>query len=206
MRTQDYQAKIDELLSTVLPEMIGLRRKLHQQPERTWHEEQTAETIATELESIEGIQVQRRVGRLGVVGNLKGDLEGPVIALRADMDALPIHEQSELPYKSRHEGCMHACGHDGHMANLMAAAHVLSQMKSELKGTVKFIFQPAEEGGAGAKAMCDDGVLENPKVDMIFGLHGWPEEQAGRIAFKSGPLMAANSQFKIRIRGVGCHG
>lgn len=192
-------------IATILPEVIAFRHARHMAPELTWKENATAEAVATELEKIPGVAVTRGVATLGVVAVIEGAKPGPVIALRADMDALPIHEKTGAPYCSKHDGIMHACGHDGHMASLLGAAKVLSRLRGELNGTVKLIFQPAEEGGAGARAMCEAGVLKSPDVDMIFGLHGWPELPCGQIFVKSGPFMAAHAELQIRVRGVGCH-
>lgn len=189
----------------VLPEVVAFRRARHQAPELTWQEEATAAAVAHELQQIPGIEVTQGVGRLGVVGLLRGPSAGPCVALRADMDALPVEEKTGVSYSSRNSGVMHACGHDGHMANLLGAAKILSKRRADIKGSVKFIFQPAEEGGAGALQMCDDGVLENPKVDVIFGLHGWPQQEVGKIFVMDGAMMAAQTGLKIKISGKGGH-
>lgn len=192
-------------IDSVLSETIAFRHGRHERPELTWQEKETSEFVAETLSKISGVEVTRGVGKLGVVGILKGDKPGPVIALRADMDALPILEKTSLAYKSKNEGSMHACGHDGHMANLMGSAKVISRFKSELRGTVKFVFQPAEEGGAGARSMREDGVLETPKVDAIFGLHGWPELDVGKILVRSGAIAAAHASIKVTVTGTGGH-
>ena len=196
---------LDEIIKDVLPEVTSLRHTFHQFPELTWGEEQTAHRIALQLKQIPGIQVEAGVAKYGVVGLLEGAEDGPTIALRADMDALPISETTNLAYSSQSHGVMHACGHDGHMAALLGAAKVLSKLRSRLKGRVKFIFQPAEEGGAGALEMCNAGVLTQPKVDVIFGLHAWPEAPLGAIWVKPGPIMASNTELKVSVRGKGCH-
>jgi amidohydrolase len=160
-----------------------------------------------------GMEVQTQVGKTGVVGILRGGRPGPVVALRADMDGLPVTEQVDLPFKSRATaqwqgatvGVMHACGHDNHVAMLMGVAEVLAGMKATLPGTVKFIFQPAEEGLGGAKAMIDDGVLRDPVPDAVFGLHVWPTA-VGSIGLRAGPLMAAAGNFTIVVKGRQTHG
>lgn len=205
MISSDLRDAIKAKIQDFLPQVREFRHICHQHPERTWEEVETSSRVAKKLEAIDGLELETGVGKYGVVGLLKGGQPGPVVALRADMDALPLDELNSLPYKSKNQGTMHACGHDGHMANLYGTALVLSHLREHIRGTVKFIFQPAEEGGAGADRMCDDGVLENPKVDVIFGMHGWPEAKSGSVWVKDGPLMAANSQFKIVVRGVGCH-
>lgn len=196
---------IREIIQGVLPEITSLRHTFHQFPELTWCEEQTGHRIARQLEQIPGMQVKSGVAKFGVIGLLEGGLDGPTIALRADMDALPITEATNLAYSSQSQGVMHACGHDGHMAALLGAAKVLSKLRSKLKGRIKFIFQPAEEGGAGALEMCNAGVLSKPKVDVVFGLHAWPEAPLGSIWVKPGPIMASNTEIKVSVRGKGCH-
>ena len=196
---------VDAEIKQVLPEVVAFRRDRHQHPELTWKEQATAAAVAEKLRAIPGLTVVEGVGKLGVVALLQGEKSGPTVALRADMDALPVREVTGKSYASCHDGVMHACGHDGHMANLLGSALVLSKLRSHLRGQVKFIFQPAEEGGAGAKVMCDDGVLDSPKVDVIFGLHGWPEIPCGQIYLKNGPLLAATNVFHIEVKGTGCH-
>lgn len=203
--SEALKQKVLKEIDSVLAETIEFRHSRHEKPELTWQEKETSETVADTLSKIPGVSVQKGVGKLGVVGTLKGDKPGPVVALRADMDALPILEKTTVPYKSKNEGSMHACGHDGHMANLMGSAKVLSRFKSELRGTIKFVFQPAEEGGAGARSMRDDGVLTSPKVDAIFGLHGWPELEVGKIFVRTGPIAAAHAVVKVTVTGTGGH-
>jgi amidohydrolase len=202
--------KTSELIAAqvkaALPETIQIRRHLHMNPELTWREHQTAAFVADRLAEISSISVSKFAGGLGVVGVMKGEADGPVFGLRADMDALPIFEKTNAPHKSCVDGVMHACGHDGHVANLLGTAKVLHNLRQHIKGTVKFIFQPAEEGGAGAKKLCDEGVLDDPRVDVIFGLHGWPEEKLGRIILKDGPVLAANAKFWMEVKGRGGHG
>ena len=182
--------------------IYSYRRDFHQYPELSFQEYRTAETISKHLESF-GIEHKTGVGKTGVVGEIVfGD--GPTIALRADMDALPIQEVGDLKYKSKNEGVMHACGHDGHMAILLGAANALSKNKELKKGKVRFIFQPAEEGAGGARYMIKDGCLD--QVDEIYGLHLWNYQPVGEIGVKNGPIMAAADMFDIIIKGKGGHG
>ncbi len=211
-------AKIDQKSKSIEPKIIEWRRDFHQNPELGNREFKTAEKIAAHLKSL-GIEVQTGVGHTGVVGLLKGGKPGPVVALRADMDGLPVTERVDVPFKStvtadyngQKVGVMHACGHDTHISILMGVAEVLSSMKADLKGTVKFIFQPAEEGApegeeGGAKLMIKEGVLENPKVDAIFGLHINSQTEVGKIGYKPGATMAAVDFFSIDVKGKQTHG
>ena len=191
--------KIQSLKKTI----IETRRDFHKHPELSFQEKRTSKIVAEKLESF-GINVQRNIGKTGVVGTLKGNSRGNTIAFRADMDALPIQETSNLPYKSINDGVMHACGHDAHTAMLLGAAEALSSMKDSIKGTIKFIFQPAEEGFGGAKYMIEDGAIEN--VDEIYAMHVWNYQKSGTIGIKSGPVMAAADIFTIKIKGIGGHG
>lgn len=186
-------------------ELVGLRRDFHMHPELGFREERTAEKAASYLESL-GYEVRRAVGRTGVVGVLRGATAGPTIALRADMDALPVTEQTGATYASQHVGVMHACGHDAHVACALGAARLLSAHRAELRGSVKVIIQPAEETVEGACEMIRDGVLEDPHVDMIFGMHCDPGIPTGRVGVKEGPLMAASDHVDITVRGRGGHG
>lgn len=195
--------QIDREIASALPEVVRFRHERHGAPELTWQEKETSSAVVAALSKIPQLEVKTNVGRLGIVATLKGKADGPTVALRADMDALPLEEKTGLPYASRNAGTMHACGHDGHMAGLLGSAIVLSRLQSQLSGTVKFFFQPAEEGGAGARAMCDDGALKG--VDAIFGLHGWPELPLGTIYIKEGPFMAAHAEVHVTVRGKGCH-
>ncbi len=187
--------------------IIEIRRIIHQNPELSYHEFETAKLIAEHLE-MDGIEIRKGVGGTGVVGILYGKNKGKTIGLRADMDALPVQEQTGLPFSSKKEGVMHACGHDSHVAMLLGAAHVLAQHRDELPNNVKFIFQPAEEDGGegGALPMIRDGALENPHVDHIFGLHIVGEAPVGIFAIKTGAIMAASDSFKITVTGKGGHG
>ena len=199
-------------------QVIGWRHDIHQNPELGNQETRTSAIIAKHLQSL-GIEVKTGVAVTGVVGILKGDKPGPVIALRADMDALPVTEKNDLTFASKaiavyggkETGLMHACGHDAHVAILMGVAEILSGMKKELKGTVKFIFQPAEEGGPkgeefGAERMVKEGVLENPKVDVIFGLHIDALLETGKISYHPGAAMAGTGDLKIIVKGKPSHG
>ena len=213
------QAKIEQEAKAIEPKLIEWRRHFHQNPELSNRETKTGAYIAAHLKSL-GIEVQYPVAKTGVVGLLRGAKPGPVIALRADMDALPVVERNSLPFASKEKvlfngqetGVMHACGHDAHMSILMAVAEILAKNKSELKGTVKFLFQPAEEGVApsegiaGAELMIKEGVLENPKVDVVFGLHVQSLLPSGQLAYRPGGLMAAVDAFDIKIIGHGAHG
>ena len=191
----------------VEPEMIRTRRALHQNPELSYHEEATAKLVAERLKSL-GIDVKTGVGGTGVVGTLRGAKRGRVVGLRADMDALPLEESSDVEFRSKVRGVAHACGHDTHVAMLLAAARILSEHRQELHGTVKFLFQPAEEHGGrgGARPMIEDGALKNPKVDFVFGLHIVTTYRSGEFALKGGAMMAASDGFKVRIVGKGGHG
>ena len=193
---------IKKEIQKISEHIYSYRRDFHQYPELSFQEYRTAETISKHLESF-GIEHRTGVGKTGVVGEIAfGD--GPTIALRADMDALPIQEVGDLKYKSKNEGVMHACGHDGHMAILLGAANVLSKNQKLKKGKVRFIFQPAEEGAGGARYMIKDGCLD--QVDEIYGLHLWNYQPVGEIGVKNGPIMAAADMFDIIIKGKGGHG
>lgn len=212
------QAKIDRMAKAIEPKVVDWRRHFHQHPELSNREFKTAEKVAGHLRSL-GIEVTTGVAHTGVVGVLKGGKPGPVIALRADMDALPVTERNDLPFRSEvtavfngvETGVMHACGHDAHVAILMGVAEVLAQNKADLRGTVKFIFQPAEEGPpegeeGGAGLMVKEGVLENPKVDVIFGMHIQSISRLGTITYKEEGMMAASDWFTIKVRGRQAHG
>jgi amidohydrolase len=189
-------------------QLVALRRQLHQHPELGFQEQLTAETIQKKLQEW-GIQYQSGIAQTGVVAILQGkktsfELKG--LGIRADMDALPIQEENDVPYRSQRDGIMHACGHDGHTAIALMTAYYLSQHRDTFAGTVKIIFQPAEEGPGGALPMIEAGVLKNPDIDAIIGLHLWNNLPLGKIGVRSGPLMAAVEQFDITIQGRGGHG
>src|SRR5713226_761460 len=189
------------------PRIIELRRRVHQQPELAYHEVKTGRLVADVLRSL-GVEVRTGVGGTGVLGVLKGTSPGKVVALRADMDALPVEEMVNLPFKSKVKGVMHACGHDSHVSMLLGAAMLLAKRKRDLRGTVKFLFQPAEEHGGrgGAKPMIEDGVMEDPRVDYVFGLHIDGDGKSGVFGFRGGAIMAAPDSFVIRVVGRGGHG
>ena len=188
-------------------ELIKMRRYLHENPELSYQEANTAKYAADKLRSF-GVEVREHVGGTGVVGLIRGKTGRITIGLRADMDALPIEEQTGLPFASKNKGIMHACGHDSHTAMLLAAAYILSKHRDELDGNVKFLFQPAEEDGGkgGALPMIEDGALENPHVDHVFGLHVLGDFPAGTFAIRGGAIMAAPDGFKITVHGKGGHG
>ena len=192
-------AKIAPLKNTI----INTRRDFHKYPELSFKEFRTSKIVAEKLKNF-GIETKKNIGKTGVVGILKGEKNGPTIALRADMDALPIQETNDIPYKSVNKGVMHACGHDAHTAMLLGAAEALSKMRHEIKGEIRFIFQPAEEGFGGAKYMIKDGAIDN--VDEIYGMHVWNYQKSGTVGVQSGPVMAAADIFTIEINGIGGHG
>ena len=194
--------KIREEIKNIKDEIYAIRRHFHRYPELSFKEFNTAETISQHLNNL-GIAHKKGVGKTGIVGEINFG-PGPIIALRADMDALPIQEENNLDYKSLNDGVMHACGHDGHMAILLGAANVLSKNSKLKKGTVRFIFQPAEEGLGGAKYMIEDGCLD--KVDEIYGLHLWNYQLYGEVGLKEGPVMASAELFDIEVSGKGGHG
>ena len=196
---------IRQLVSDYKELVINTRRDLHQIPETAYTEEKTSAYV-TEYLNKEGLEVQTGIATYGVVGSLKTGRPGPTLMIRADMDALPVTEETDLPFASTHPGVMHACGHDAHVAMALVTASVLKRIKDEFNGTIKFVFQPAEEGPGGAKPMIDEGVLENPKVDYSIGCHVWPEIPEGTIGVRSGPFMAAMDRFDIKIVGRGGHG
>lgn len=200
----EVNANLNELIEQFLPDAIMIRRRLHQIPELKYKEKQTSALIVSTLNSY-GYQVQEGVGRTGVVAVLDSGRPGYTVALRADIDALPIFEETGVSYQSKHPGIMHACGHDGHTATLLLVARVLQQIKPQLKGKVKLIFQPAEEGGKGSTAMIQDGVLESPHVDAIFGYHNWPGLPIHSIATRAGCILAGSGRFEITIPGKRAH-
>ena len=186
-------------------QLIQIRHDIHAYPEPAFEEFETAKKVCSVLERIPGIEIQKGIATTGVVATLGAHLSGPCIALRADMDCLPIREVSGLPYASTREGYMHACGHDGHTSCLLGAALVLGELQQSLKGPVKFIFQPAEENGGGGRYMVEAGVLKNPDVDAIFGLHGWPALKVGEFTSAPGAMMAGEDSFTIKVEGMGAH-
>lgn len=217
-QNQTLKTKVAQKAASLESKVVSWRRELHQNPELGNREFKTSEKIAAHLRSL-GIEVQTGVAKTGVVGILKGGKPGPVVALRADMDALPVKERVNLPFTSKvtgeyngqDVGVMHACGHDTHVAMLMGTAEILASIKNEIKGTVKFIFQPAEEGPpegeeGGAELMVKEGVLNNPKVDVIFGLHINAQTEVGQIKYRPKGTMASSDWFTIQVNGKQSHG
>ena len=182
-----------------------LRRDLHRIPETAFTEEKTSRYVADYLKK-QGLEVETGIARYGVVGRLDGGNSGKTLMIRSDMDALSVTEETGLDFVSTHGGVMHACGHDGHMSMALVAATILNQFKKDLKGHIKFLFQPAEEGPGGAMPMIEEGVMENPAVDYSVGCHVWPGIPEGNIGVKAGPLMAAMDRFDLKIIGRGGHG
>lgn len=215
---KDWSAFIETAAAKMEPKCIEWRRHLHQNPELGNREFNTAKYIAAHLRSL-GIEVKEGVAHTGVVGILKGAKPGPVIGLRADMDGLPVQERVDLPFKSKAKttyngqevSVMHACGHDTHVAMLMSVAEILSGMKNDLSGTIKFVFQPAEEGSpkgeeGGAELMIKEGVMENPKIDVMFGLHINSQIETGKITYRPGGFYASVNDMKITVKGRQAHG
>lgn len=197
---------MDRLLSDIvenIPLIRDFRREMHAHPELCFEEVRTAERVAEKLTEW-GVPVHRGLGKTGVVGVIKSGTSTSAIGLRADMDALPILEQNSFAHASVYPGKMHACGHDGHTAMLLAAAHYLAKHK-DFDGTVYVIFQPAEEGGGGAKVMIEDGLFEQFPMQAVYGMHNWPGLSAGQFAVSAGPVMAAFDTFKVVVKGKGCH-
>lgn len=217
-QTEALKLKVSAKADALEQKVISWRRDFHEHPELGNQEKRTAEIVAKHLQSL-GMDVKTGVAKTGVVGILKGGKPGPVVALRSDIDGLPVVERVKLPFASKVKaqfngqdvGVMHACGHDTHTAILMGVAELLSSMKNDLKGTVKFIFQPAEEGPpfgeeGGAELMIKEGVMENPKVDAVFGLHINSQTEVGKITYRPGGTMAAVNDMKITVKGVQAHG
>jgi amidohydrolase len=201
MRAPEFRAEAEGLAV----QLASWRRDLHQHPELAFRETRTADLVAGQLGAL-GIEVRTGVGRTGVVGLLHGGRPGPTVMLRADMDGLPIQEQSDAPYASQVPGVMHACGHDGHVAMLLGAATLLARHAAGLPGNILFVFQPAEEALGGAAAMLDDGLLTDPAPAAAFGLHLWNAMPVGRVGAQAGPMMAAADLVQIVVRGRGGHG
>lgn len=205
------QQEVARAAESLRPKLVAQRRDFHMHPELSNREERTARVVAEKLKALGLTDIRTGIARHGVTALLVGAKPGPVVAVRADMDALPIQETIDVPYKSQNPGVKHACGHDVHTTVGLGVAEVLSGMKNQMSGTVKFIFQPAEEGPpageeGGAKLMVKEGAMENPKPSAIFGLHTLPSIEAGQIAFQSGPAMASSDKFYITIRGKSSHG
>lgn len=198
-------SRIRATIQALQPELVEWRRQLHQKPELGFREQLTAAFIAQKLAAW-GVEHQTGIAQTGIVAIIRGTRPGAVLGIRADMDALPIQEENTVAYKSQHDGIMHACGHDGHVTIALGTASYLSQHRDDFAGTVKIIFQPAEEGPGGAKPMIEAGVLRNPDVDAIIGLHLWNNLPLGTVGVRSGALMAAVELFNCTILGKGGHG
>ncbi len=192
--------------SEMLPEITEWRRDIHQHPEILFETHRTSALVAAKLKEFGCDEIVEGIGRTGVVGVIKGksNTSGKTIGLRADMDALPIHEATGLDYASKTPGAMHACGHDGHTAMLLGAAKYLSETRN-FDGTVVVIFQPAEEGGGGGKEMCDDGMMDRWSIDEVYGMHNWPGKPIGSFAIRPGAFFAATDTFEIKVTGKGGH-
>ncbi len=200
----DPAEAIRRIVADIEPGLIEIRRDIHAHPELGFEEVRTSGVVARELEQL-GIPHTRGIGKTGVVGLIEGGRPGPVLAIRADMDALPILEKTGLPFASTVEGKMHACGHDIHTTTLLGVATVLKRLAPSLAGTVKLVFQPAEEGIGGMAAMIADGVMDNPKIDLALGFHNQPGMAAGTFGFVRGPVLAASDRFEIVVRGKSGH-
>ena len=198
----DYQ-KIKDESKSISDWIIKIRRELHEHPELMYEEFKTSELIRRELDKL-NITYKHPVAETGVLASI-GNGNGPCVALRADMDALPIHEETDVPFKSKIDGKMHACGHDCHVSMLLGAAKLLKEKENKINGTIKLLFQPAEEGGAGGKLMREEGVLKNPEVERIFGLHVWPQMPTGQIGSREGTFLAATTFLDLTVKGVGGH-
>jgi len=198
---------IKEEVSKVSEKLVEIREYFHKNPELSFQEVNTSKKIAEILRELGLDQVETGIAKTGVVGLLRGGQPGKTFALRADMDALPIKESNEVPYCSQNNGVMHACGHDAHITMVLGAAMILSKMRDDIKGNVKFIFQPAEEVFGGAKVMINEGIMEKePKIDAIVGIHVWSELEVGTIGVKAGPAMASADRLEIFVRAKGGHG
>jgi amidohydrolase len=195
--------KVIDSIVTQAPSIAAIRRDIHAHPELCFEEVRTSDLVAQQLTQW-GIPVHRGMGKTGVVGILKNGTSDRAIGLRADMDALPMQEFNQFAHASQHAGKMHACGHDGHVAMLLAAAQHLAK-HPHFDGTVYFIFQPAEEGGGGAREMIRDGLFKQFPMQAVFGMHNWPGLKEGQFALSAGPVMASSNEFKITIHGKGCH-
>ena len=196
--------KIKELIKSNHDQIISWRRHLHQHPELSFEEFDTSDFVAEKLIEM-GYEVKRNIGGTGVLATFDTQIPGPVIAFRADMDALPILEETGLSFESENAGVMHGCGHDGHMAVLLGTAKTISQAKDSFKGVIKFIFQPGEEANGGAKCVINDGALKAPDVEGIFALHMMPDLPCGTIATRAGHLSATDDEFLVKIYGRGAH-
>ena len=192
-------------IARITPDLVELRRDFHQHPELAFQETRTAQVVAERLRAL-GLEVKTGIGRTGVVGLLRGRSGGRTIAIRADMDALPVTETGLLPYRSQNAGVMHACGHDGHTAAALSVARLLADHREDVHGAVKFIFQPAEEAASGAEEMIKDGAMRDPEVDSVLSLHLWNYLPVGTVGFRAGPIFSSADDMRIVIQGRGGHG
>lgn len=197
--------QIKNLLKKYGDKIIQVRRDLHRIPETAYTESKTAAYVADYLENL-GLAVTTGIAKFGVLGAQTFSESGKTLMLRSELDALPVTEETDLPFSSTHNGAMHACGHDGHMAMVLGAAMVLSELADQLSGRINFVFQPAEEGPGGAKPMIKEGIMDNPRVDYALGCHLWPGVDEGQVGVKAGPLMAAMDRFDLIVKGKGGHG
>ena len=205
MAVMDINGRIAAAVDQRTRELVALRRELHQHPELAFEEHETAKAVAAFLAKL-GIKYRAGIGKTGIIALIDGAKPGPTIGIRADMDALPIHEQTGLPFASKVPGKMHACGHDVHTVIALGVAAALSEMRSDLHGRVKLIFQPAEETLSGAQAMIADGVLDDPKMDVVLGYHNWPAVEAGKVGYNADVVMASADAFDITLKGREGHG
>ena len=199
----DIGPVIDRIIAEVEPQLIALRRDLHAHPETGFDTHRTAATLADQLRNL-GLEVRTGIGRTGLVAEITGEANGPCVILRADMDALPIHEQTGVDYASKTPGKMHACGHDGHTTMLMGAAKYLAETRN-FDGTAVMIFQPAEEGGGGGREMCADGMMDRFGINEVYGMHNMPGIPVGTFAIRPGAIMASADQIEITVTGKGGH-
>ena len=201
----DVNARIAKIVEQRASELVALRRQLHQHPELAFEEHETAKAVSGYLDKL-GVRYRAGIGKTGIVALIEGTKPGATVGMRADMDALPIHEQSGVPFASRVPGKMHACGHDVHTVIALGVAAALSDMRGELRGRVKLLFQPAEETLSGAQAMIADGALQDPKMDVVLGYHNWPAVEAGKVGYNADVVMASADAFDITLKGREAHG
>lgn len=197
--------EFDQELRRMVPELVALRHELHRHPELAFHEQWTSRRVLDELEKISGLSIRTGVAGTGIVATLNADKPGRCVALRSDIDALPIREANTFAHRSEHDGRMHACGHDGHMTCLIGAARLLAAHADELPGRVKFIFQPAEENDGGGRRTIEDGALRDPDADAAFAMHGWPAAGLGQVLIGSGAIFAAGTAFDLEVTGQVTH-
>src|SRR5687767_4356910 len=201
----ELNRRIAAIAERLTPQLVELRKQLHQHPELAFEEHETAKAVIGFLKKL-GIPFRSGVGKTGIVALLEGSAPGRTIGIRADMDALPIHEETGLPFASKLPGKMHACGHDVHTVIALGVAAALAEVKDSLRGKIKFIFQPAEETLSGAAAMIADGALDDPKMDAILGYHNWPQVKAGTVGYHAEIVMASADSFDLTLKGRIGHG